>query len=73
MICKCGKKLSYGEIPNPIEWLIISDVEYDGYQGMIDSEGLYQKMKSMIKCNQCGRMWIFWHGFDKDPTCYILE
>ena len=71
--CKCGKKLDYGKIPNPIEWLMISDEAYDSYAGMIDSEILYQDMKSILKCSDCGRLWVFWDGFKGDPACYTPE
>ena len=71
--CKCGNIISYGEIPNPHEWLIISDVEYDSFSGSIDSEELYKQMKSMLKCEVCGRIWIFWNGFQSAPTPYFEE
>lgn len=71
--CKCGEKLGYGQIPNPIEWLTISDVDFDGYSGMIDSEDLYKSMKSMLQCPKCGRLWFFDHGFENPPRCYRLE
>lgn len=73
IICSCGELLSYGEIPCPIEWLVISDTEYDNYQGMINSEALYLEMKSMLKCTRCGRLWIFWNGFNRSPSCYTPE
>lgn len=69
--CTCGKWLRYGEIPNPIEWLIISDVEYDQFQGQVDAEELLFAMKSMLKCPQCGRVWIYWNGFRSAPEEYI--
>ncbi len=28
ILCSCGARLDYGSIPNPIEWLIISDTDY---------------------------------------------
>jgi hypothetical protein len=28
--CICGNILGLGEIPSPNQWLVISDVEYDG-------------------------------------------
>lgn len=71
--CKCGEKLGYGAIPNPIEWLIISDSTYDTYAGKIDSEKLYQEMKNILKCPMCSRLWIFWDGFDAPPVSYKLE
>ena len=71
--CKCGEVLRYGEIPCPIEWLLISDVDYDGCSGQIDSEELYKKMKSLLKCASCGRLWVFWNGFDKEVVEYLPQ
>jgi len=73
IICKCKCKLSYGEIPNSIEWLTISDLEYDKYQNKVDAEELYMNMKSILKCNRCGRLWIFWDGFESEPISYLPE
>lgn len=69
--CKCGEILRYGEIPNPIEWDIISDVEMDRFTGQIDAGELYREMKSMLLCPNCGRLWIYWNGFDQDPQEYV--
>ena len=71
--CKCGTVLRYGEIPNPIEWLIIQDVAYDKFSGGIDSEELYQQMKSMLRCPTCERLWIFWGGFNQPASCYSSD
>jgi len=73
IVCKCKQKLSYGEIPNPIEWLMISDVDYDRHEGIIDSEKLYMEMQNILKCDKCGRLWIFWGGFHSVPTSYLPE
>ena len=70
IICKCGEKLGYGEIPNPIEWLTISDVDYDAYEGNVDAEELYREMKSILRCPSCGRLWAFWDGFESEPISY---
>jgi hypothetical protein len=43
MICKCGEVLSYSEIPCKIEFKFISDLEYDKFQGEIDSEKLSEE------------------------------
>lgn len=69
--CKCGEILRYGEIPNPIEWNIISDVEMDRFTGLVDAGELYREMKSMLLCPSCGRLWIYWNGFDQDPQEYV--
>lgn len=73
IVCPCGERLGYGDIPNPIEWLVISDKEYDGYAGMIDSEDLYRKMRSILKCPRCRRLLVFWDGFESAPTIYFPE
>lgn len=71
MLCKCGNKLSFGEIPNPIEWLFISDEKFDKFQGGV--EAIYREMNSALKCSRCGRLWVFWNGFDSAPVSYIQE
>jgi hypothetical protein len=69
--CRCGEVLRYGEIPSPIEWKIISDVQMDDFSGMVDAEEVYGAMKSLLVCPQCGRLWVYWNGFGADPTEYI--
>ena len=65
--------MRFGAIPNPIEWLIVSDKVYESFQGTIDAEALYQSMDSILKCPKCGRLWVFWDGFDSEPSCYLPE
>ncbi|OKP81706.1 hypothetical protein A3844_25600 [Paenibacillus helianthi] len=71
--CKCGEVLRFGDIPCDIEYKFISDVEYDQYQGQIDAEELYLKMKSFLECKICGRLWFFWNGFENPPKEYELK
>jgi hypothetical protein len=72
--CKCGTTLRIsGEIPNPLEWLIISDQDFDAFTGPIDAEQLYHKVKSMLKCPDCDRLWIFWNGMQEPPACYTQD
>ncbi|KXX69171.1 hypothetical protein [Flammeovirga sp. SJP92] len=71
--CKCGNVIKFGEIPNSNEWLFISDVEYDKYSGNVDSEKLYMDLKSMLICQKCKRIWIYWNGYDNAPTPYKLD
>jgi hypothetical protein len=74
ILCKCGNTLTIsGEIPNPDEWLLISDVDYDSFSETVDAEELYLRMKSMFKCRRCGRLWIYWEDLKHAPTCYSLE
>ncbi|PJB35220.1 MAG: hypothetical protein CO108_26270 [Deltaproteobacteria bacterium CG_4_9_14_3_um_filter_63_12] len=71
--CTCSEVLNYGEIPCPIEWLTISDVEFDGLSKPCDLEVLYQRMTSLLQCPDCGRLWVFWEGFGKPPTEYVPQ
>ncbi len=70
-VCSCGSVLKYNDIPNEIEYLFISDTEYNDFEGNIDAEDVYMKMKSFFKCPNCNRLWVFWNGFDKPPQEYM--
>lgn len=72
-LCVCNTVLNYSEIPNSIEWLLISDVEYDKFQGEVDAEQIYSHFTHMLKCPVCQRIHIFWQGFDSPPTTYTLD
>ncbi|MFG1947538.1 hypothetical protein [Nonomuraea sp. NPDC048826] len=72
--CKCGTIIrTSGEIPNPLEWKLMSDTEFDTFQGLVDVEKIYLAAKSMFRCPTCGRLWVYWNGFDNDPKCYAPE
>lgn len=71
--CKCGNVISLSEIPNPNEYLIISDNEFDSYPDLINHDGLYQNMKHILECNACKRLLIYWNGFNKTPQIYLPE
>lgn len=73
VICSCRSIISLSEIPNPNEWLTISDIEYDKLSDKIDSEELYMQMTSIIKCNSCKRIHIYWDGNFSKPTTYIED
>jgi hypothetical protein len=69
--CNCGNPLCYGDIPNPIEWLLIADTAYDQFNGSVDAEKLYSMFTHMLVCSSCERLWVFWNGFNAPPTEYI--
>jgi len=73
MMCKCGEKLSWSPIPNPIEWKFVSDETLDNFSGNVDIERLYAEMSSFLKCSVCERLWVFWDGFDSPPAEYVLS
>ncbi|GAA3126883.1 hypothetical protein [Streptosporangium carneum] len=72
--CACGNLMrTSGLIPNPIEWKIISDVDFDCFNGLVDAEDVYSVGRSAFRCEGCGRLWIYWDGFDRPPRCYVPE
>jgi hypothetical protein len=69
--CVCGHVLTTsGEIPNPDEWLYISDTEYDTFSGTVDAEQVYAAFGHAFVCPRSGHIWVFKDGFDADPTGY---
>jgi len=73
LTCGCGEIVNYGEIPCSNEWLLMSDIEFDQFSGQIDVEEIYKAMKSLIKCPQCGAIWLFWNGFQAEPQRYMPQ
>lgn len=72
--CLCGIMIqTSGPIPNPVEWKLLSDTEFDQFEGLVDAESVYRASRSMFKCSNCGRLWVFWNGFDHDPIVYMRE
>jgi hypothetical protein len=71
--CKCETMINYGYIPSRDEWLLISDTDYDGFSGMVDTELLYSRFIHMLKCPVCERLHVFWNGFDQPPQTYRPE
>jgi hypothetical protein len=73
MLCRCGNILRYGDIPNPIEWLMISDLDFDTFTGTVNTEEVYSSFTHALHCPQCSRLWIFWKGFAEDPQLFVPE
>lgn len=73
IICKCKEIIDLSEIPTPNQYMFISDIDYDKFTGSIDSEDLYMEMNIMIKCPNCGRLHIYWDGFDNPSKIYTFE
>jgi hypothetical protein len=73
-LCACGSQIqSSGPIPNPTEWLLVSDSDFDTFAGTVDAEKVYAAMSHAFRCPACGRLHIFWRGFDNEPTIYRAE
>ncbi len=73
LACTCGHRIGYGQLPCADEWLLIADTAFDGLTGAIETDDLYRRMDHLLKCPACGRLWVFWDGFDKPPTGYARE
>ncbi|HSH03464.1 MAG TPA: hypothetical protein VLL52_13160 [Anaerolineae bacterium] len=71
--CHCGQTINYGQIPCQDEWLLINDATFDAFSAPIDAEEFYQTAKSLLKCNNCSRLYIFWHGFQHPPQIFAPE
>lgn len=73
-LCHCGNIIrTSGDIPNPAEWLLIADVVLDPMQEPLNRMALYMSSAHAFICDQCGRIWVFWSGFDGDPISYRRE
>jgi hypothetical protein len=72
--CVCATIIqTSGGIPNELEWKILSDVDFDIFEGMVNAEDIYLASKSMFRCPTCGRLWVFWNGMEQSPQCYKPE
>lgn len=71
--CKCGYFIDLSEIPSPNQKLIISDIKYDKFEGLVDAEEVFKSMHIVAECNECGRIYIFHNGFNEAPTVYKKE
>jgi len=70
--CPCGEIIRMsGDIPNSEEWLFISDQDFDAVEAAGDPIERYLSFKSLFRCSGCGRVWIFWDGFEAEPTQYV--
>lgn len=73
VLCRCRKIIPLGEIPCANQWMIIADTditEKDWESNSLRMEELYKRMKIMVKCPECKRLYIYWNGFDKEPEVY---
>ena len=68
--CNCGYIIKSNMIPSPNDWIFMSEVEYDKYSGLVDSEELYMAMGRMVMCPNCERIWLYRDGI---PVSYISE
>ena len=69
--CVCGETIrTSGDIPNPIEWHLLSDVDFDEFHGEVEAEEVYLATTLMYRCPASDHLWIYWDGIDEEPTLY---
>lgn len=72
--CRCGELIRIsGDIPNPVEWHLVSDVGFDELDEDATVDHVYFSSTLMFRCPACDRLWIYWDGLDGDATCYASE
>jgi hypothetical protein len=70
-VCICGTVICTSEdIPNENELKLLSDVDFDKYNGQVDVEELYLAATVAFRCPVSAHLWIYWDGFDKTPQLY---
>ena len=70
--CKNGYAHTSGLIPNPNEWLYLSDVAFDQLNSSADTTNLYNSMGHIYKCitESCESLLIFNSDVKKEPKWY---
>lgn len=69
--CACGATITTsGLVPNPDEWRVLSDLEFDAFQGLVQAEDLYRAATIMFRCPVSDHLWIYWQGFNGPPSLY---
>ena len=73
-LCACGSTIhTSGGIPNPQQWNLISDERFDEFTDEATAADVYDSAAHGYVCENCGRVWIFWRGYDAEPTVYAPE
>ena len=71
--CSCGKLIALNEIPSRSEWLILSDIDANELPDEIATDLFLAKMRPLLRCEFCNRIWIFWDGREFQPTEYVQK
>jgi len=69
--CLCGYQIrTSGDIPNPLEWRLLSDEQFGQFLGEVEAEDVYRAGTIAYRCPQSDHLWIYWGGFDAEPVAY---
>lgn len=73
-LCRCGTQMqASGDIPNPQQWLLHSDVDFEAFQGVVEAESVYRAATHAYRCQSCDRLYVFWDGYDSEPAVYARD
>jgi hypothetical protein len=72
-LCRCGNALhTSGPIPHPDGLYIIAETGFDERADEPDFD-LIRESTGVHRCRSCGRIWVWWDGWDRDPVSYRPE
>jgi hypothetical protein len=72
LFCTCGRLVRIsGEVPNPREWKLVPAEEVHGHAAWLTPERIVDEAPALIRCPDCRRLWIYWKGYDHEPTEYL--
>lgn len=69
--CRCGQLLSNSSVPNEIELIVYTDIEFDRIMGLDSIEDIPSPKRIVWKCNNCERILVFEEM--KLIKTYVLE
>ena len=70
-LCTCQHVVRDQECPNPIGYYLISDVNFDEVAEPIDFDVFWRISSRVLRCENCGRLWIYWKGGENNPQEFV--
>lgn len=69
--CICGQVIRMsGSVPNPDEWICLSDLQLEEFWGRAISGELSKASVKMYRCPRSDHLWVFWDGLNRLPRVY---
>ena len=71
--CACGAVLTTsGPIPHPDGLYVVPEELYEARADAGDFD-LITESVGAHRCRACDRLWVWWNGWDGEPTVYAPE
>ena len=74
-VCRfpCGATLTTsGPIPHPDGLYVLREETFEARADAADFD-LILESTGAHECRKCGRLWVWWNGWDNEPTVYLRE